>query len=338
MIKCTVLAFIDAVHVIMPTNKRLRTTMHCEHLYCFDEFNSRLSAFTCAKLLFDYGQCSQQNINDAHYYFHQGQRPQVRYTAIILNHDVTLISRCYQPENPELSLVIMSMDEEKICFNGEWMGSSQIALISAQSSVPFAVNIPAKTRVLLAEMSHTSKQLSAFSSALIPLDVNEKYMTKLRKAANITDRSRLSKNALGGTLALLKLTSELQNQLPPLRPQSLKGRSRLPRKVLIPKIMALMEQEHIDLFSLNRTAETLNISTKTINLLFKHYIGFSPKRFYLLSKLFAFRQELQKPATQSIIQAASNINIVGWSRYASRYQALFGEMPNTTYQKGRNTI
>lgn len=309
-----------------------RPSLSSDHYYCFDEFNRRLSELICGKLLFDYDQCTRLNINEPHYYFHQGKRPQVRYTAIMLKHDVTLISSCYKPSNPKLSLVIMSIDEQKLCFNGEGMNASQIALICAQSSVPFTVNIPANTRVLLAEISDAGKKLHEFSNALIPLDVSHNYMAKMRKAADITDRAELTNSPLGGTRALLKLTTELQQQLPPLRPQSLKGRSRLPRKSLMPKIMALMEQDDAELFNLNRAAERLNISTKTINLFFKHYIGFAPKRFYLLTKLFAFRRELQKPTTQSVIQAANNINIAGWSRYAARYQRLFGEMPNKTYQ------
>ncbi|WP_017220425.1 helix-turn-helix domain-containing protein [Moritella dasanensis] len=303
-----------------------------DHFYFLDEFNIRLSELTCGKMMFDYDQCVEHNVNIPHCYFHQGKRPRVRYTAIMLKHDVTLISSCYQPSNTKLSLVIMSIDEGRICFNGVWLSKSQIALVSAQSSVPFVVNIPAYTRVLLAEIDDTGKQLREFSNALIPLDVNQQYMNKLRITADITDRGQLENSPLGGTRALLKLTTELQQQVPPLRPQSLKGRSRLPRKVLIPKIVSQMEQDGITPFSLNRTAEALNISTKTINQLFKHYTGFAPKRFYLLMKLFAFRQELQKPATESVIQAASNINIDGWSRYAARYQRLFAETPNKTYQ------
>lgn len=317
-------------------------TMHCDylpphalsakHYYCFDEFNTRLAELTCATLLFDYDLCSHQNINEAHYYFHQVQRPQVRYTAISLKHDASLISRDYKPLNINLSLVIMAIDDKKLCFNGVWMSTSQIALICARSRVPFTLKIPANTRVLIAEIDHMGKQLLEFSNALTPLEVNLDHMGKLRKAADITDRGELTKHTRGGTHALLTLTAELQDQIPPRRPQSLKGRSRLPRKVFMPKVMKLMEENNIALFTLNHAAESLNISTKTINLLFKYYTGFAPKRYYLLTKLFAFRHELQKPTTQSVIHAASNMNINGWSRYATRYQRVFGEMPHKTYQ------
>lgn len=320
--------------------------MHCnhspslssKHLYCFDEFNTRLHELTCARLVFDYDLCPHQKMNDPHYYLHQVQRPQVRYTAIKLKHDATLISRSYQPLNSGLSLVIMSIDDGDLCFNGTWMTTSQIALVCAKSHIPFTLTIPANTRVLLAEVNNISHQLLEFSNALTPLDVNPTYMAKLRQAADITDRNDLAKNPLGGTRALLKLTTELKEQIPPLRPQSLKGRSRLPRKVLMPKVMMLMEENNIERFTLNNAAETLNISTKTINLLFKHYTGFSPKRCYLLTKLFAFRRELQKSSTRSVIHAASNTNIDGWSRYAVRYQRLFGEMPYQTYQANHHPI
>jgi len=75
-----------------------------------------------------------------------------------------------------------------------------------------------------------------------------------------------------------------------------------------------------------------------LNQLFKHYTGFAPKRCYLLTKLFAFRRELQKPTTQSVIHAASNMNINGCSRYTVRYQRVFGEIPYQTYQATRHPI
>ncbi|UJF18299.1 hypothetical protein L0B53_14915 [Vibrio sp. SS-MA-C1-2] len=328
---------------------RAGVSLKSDNLYQvnFDTLRDTIEPMVNGMLLFDYD-CNSVNLaknksmKDKAFTLIQLTRPNVQYTVLQTTKKLFLYSKhfqCYNAsqENRQTTLIITALNDIPICFNGFWLKETQIGLVSNRSHVPFSLIVPANCLIMIAELNIQDNKLTRFSDAMVPLNINNQYINKLRGAAKIVYQTPSINPGIGGTEALLNLLYDLVQQLPPLRPQSLKGPSRLSRKDLIPKVLNHMENDESQLLTLNTLADNLNISSKTINLLFKHYVGIAPKRASQLIKLFKFRKVLQQSDIHSVLDATVLANIDHWSRYSIRYQQLFLEKPNQTLKTANST-
>ncbi|MDA0108000.1 hypothetical protein OH456_07585 [Vibrio sp. La 4.2.2] len=308
----------------------------------FEQLSSEITAIANCKVLFDFPN-EPNHVIERQYGFLQINRPTIRYTAFTTPHALILYSALFKPEcalqtrlhSPEITLMITTMESQSVCFNGSWINTDQVAIVSSRSEVPFALFIPQNTTVILSEIAEPSRKLKSFSDSLVPVTVSKRNLDKFKAVGKFVFEQPTEKQGHGGTKAVLDLITVLLDELPPLRPQSLHGPSRRPRKHLMTKIVKMMEQKTTRVMSLKQIANELDISTKSINLFFKEYLFIAPKRFYLLVNLFKFRNILIQGKCSSVLEATVLSGVDGWSRYSERYQKLFGEKPYDTFMKSK---
>ena len=83
---------------------------------------------------------------------------------------------------------------------------------------------------------------------------------------------------------------------------------------------------------------TLDVSERSIQNGFQKYLGVSPRKYMELCRLHRARKQLTagSPPETTVTKVATQLGMWDFGRFASRYQAIFGEQPSETLSRRRN--
>jgi AraC family ethanolamine operon transcriptional activator len=89
--------------------------------------------------------------------------------------------------------------------------------------------------------------------------------------------------------------------------------------------------------SIGELARALGVARRTLELAFRDYIGLSPARYLVVSRLNAVHRELLNACedNQRVVDLAARHGISHLGRFASDYRQMFGELPSQTLGRAR---
>lgn len=118
----------------------------------------------------------------------------------------------------------------------------------------------------------------------------------------------------------------------------LPGRPRLQREEVIRSAKKYLEARHKENVYVEELAIAAQVSERTLRTVFNEYYGVGPVKYLQLRKLNQVHRALNVADPEE--QLVSNILMAHgeweFSRFASRYRRLFGELPSDTLQRKRS--
>lgn len=116
-----------------------------------------------------------------------------------------------------------------------------------------------------------------------------------------------------------------------------KGRTKIPRQEIIRRSGELLEARHGEHVSVEELAVAARVSQRTLRTAFNDYFGTGPGQYLQLRRLNQVHRALK--AAESETNLVSDIllahGVWEFSRFASRYRRLFGELPSETLRSKR---
>ncbi len=116
-----------------------------------------------------------------------------------------------------------------------------------------------------------------------------------------------------------------------------KGRPKLSREELIRRSMELLEQHKGKPVLISELATKAEVSERTLRTAFNEYFGLGPHHYLQLRQLHQVHRLLRtaEPEAVSVSDVILQYGVWEFSRFASRYRRLFGELPSETLRKKR---
>jgi AraC family ethanolamine operon transcriptional activator len=113
------------------------------------------------------------------------------------------------------------------------------------------------------------------------------------------------------------------------------GRPRLSRWEIIRRSKVLLEERVDKLVRLEELAVAAEVSERTLRTAFNEYFGVGPVRYLQLRQLHQIHRALRAadPEAVSVSKVLVAHGVWEFSRFASRYHRLFGELPSVTLRK-----
>jgi AraC-like DNA-binding protein len=110
------------------------------------------------------------------------------------------------------------------------------------------------------------------------------------------------------------------------------GRPRLPRREIVRRSLQFLEERPTEPVSLKEMAAVSGASERTLRTAFKEYFGVGPIRYLRLRKLNQVQRVLRGSDVDAVSVGDVLIEHGVWefSRFASWYRRLFGELPSET--------
>lgn len=300
--------------------------MQVNESFTFDEFSEKLwSLFHGQALIPQF----TSPMSKASFTFQSLERESVNFYLFESPEPFVLFSSHLPSSEYSKTLLLLDINNQGLRFNGIACKDNQFALVSEKSQLPFCFQIPAKAAILVCDIKSNNKKFNQLCSSMVPVNCELSYAQELKDITKKVCATFPNHTSDIGAQSLKHIVELLSFHPTPMRPHALTGRSRLPRKDFIPKCIELMAEmsstEAITLLSQEK-----KISEKTIRNAFKVTMGFTPKEFEQISKLFAFRRALKQPEIMTVFEAAIASDVYRWSRYASRYSKIFNELPIET--------
>lgn len=146
-----------------------------------------------------------------------------------------------------------------------------------------------------------------------------------------------SSNAASSVAAeLLKIASSYVGQPKNVEPRPI-GRTRLPRQEIIQRSTKLLEARHGEHVSVEELAVAAGVSQRTLRTAFNDYFGVGPLHYLQLRKLNQVHRALMAadPEASLVSDILMAHGVWEFSRFASRYRRLFGELPSETLRRKR---
>jgi len=130
---------------------------------------------------------------------------------------------------------------------------------------------------------------------------------------------------------LLKVASVVVGQRQAGGPKQ-QGRPRLQRQEIIRRSKELLEQRDGQRVRIEQLAAAAEVSERTLRTAFSEYFGVGPVRYLQLRQLHQVHRALRAadPAAVSVSDVLVAHGEWEFSRFASRYRRLFGELPSQT--------
>lgn len=302
---------------------------HSDH-FTFDEFSEKLWDLFHGHALIPHFSSS---LDMANFTFQCIKRDNVNFYLFESPDPLVLFSFHLPLSFHSKTLLLLDVNNGGLRLNGIQCEDNQFALISEQSQLPFCFQIPAHSPILVCDVKSDNKKFNQLCHSMVPVNIDINYAQELKEVAKKASKAFPDHTSNIGAILLMRIVELLSFHPTPMRPEASAGRSRLPRKDFIPKCIDFMIEmsstEAIRLLSSQNS-----ISEKTIRNAFKYSVGFTPKEFEQISKLFAFRRALRQPETITVFDAAIASDVYRWSRYAIRYAKIFKELPRQTLEKG----
>ncbi|MDJ0902714.1 MAG: helix-turn-helix domain-containing protein [Xenococcus sp. MO_188.B8] len=113
------------------------------------------------------------------------------------------------------------------------------------------------------------------------------------------------------------------------------GRPKLPRHEVISRSKALLEEREGEPVQVSELVTAVGVSERTLRTAFNEYFGVGPIKYLQLRQLHQIHRELKKAAPEECTVGKVMVKYGVWefSRCASRYRQLFGELPSETLRK-----
>lgn len=113
------------------------------------------------------------------------------------------------------------------------------------------------------------------------------------------------------------------------------GRPRLPRQEIIRRTTVLLEERDGQRLLVRQLAAAAQVSERTLRTAFNEYFGVGPIRYLQLRQLHQVRRALRTADPEAVTVSDVLLAHGEWefSRFASRYRRLFGELPSETLQR-----
>ncbi len=113
------------------------------------------------------------------------------------------------------------------------------------------------------------------------------------------------------------------------------GRPRLPRQEIIKRSKDLLEKRYGKPVLLGELVDAAGVSERTLRSAFKEYFGLGPIKYLQLRQLHQIHRELKKadPEECRVSEIMIKYGVWEFSRCASRYRQLFGELPSKTLRR-----
>ncbi|MGI9521291.1 MAG: helix-turn-helix domain-containing protein [Hyphomicrobiaceae bacterium] len=111
-----------------------------------------------------------------------------------------------------------------------------------------------------------------------------------------------------------------------------RGRPAYTREDIVRDIRVLLHEHRASPLHLAKIAERMNISQRTLRQAFYDWYGVGPKRYFQLRQLQEVHRALKRacPDSSSVSNVLIEFNVFEFGRFASRYKAMFGELPSQT--------
>jgi AraC family ethanolamine operon transcriptional activator len=112
------------------------------------------------------------------------------------------------------------------------------------------------------------------------------------------------------------------------------GRPRISRQEIICRSKGLLEEregEHIQVSDLTARA---GVSERTLETVFKEYLGITPTHYLQLRNLWRIRRALRtaEPGEKTVTDILVDNGEYEFGRFAARYRRMYGELPSQTLQ------
>ena len=299
----------------------------------FDEFRRILSTRLNAELIMHgVGDNPVHSLTEPDYECFEASRNEVTFTLLSAP-DPLVAFNCQNTELPgDQAFLVLPLNEVDFYFNSIKLNAQQVGLTTHRSGAPLSVCAAAHCLWLVVSFTTYSRHLNLVSATNMPITLHSERMHSLRTAIN---HFLLAGQSTGTPILdqVHLLLKELESTPPPLRPQKNTGRSRLPRKHLVPSVIKVIRHHSSSAPFVNPVAEQLGVTPHSIIKMFKEVTGMSPKRYWLLRKLYLFRDALLSGDYVSVSDAAYSLDMNDLGRMSARYRKLFGEFPSETLIK-----
>jgi AraC family ethanolamine operon transcriptional activator len=135
---------------------------------------------------------------------------------------------------------------------------------------------------------------------------------------------------------LLNLTSLVAGKRQAGAPHQ-KGRPRFSRQEIVRRCQEQLEERDGELVHLEELAAAADVSERTLRTAFNEYFGIGPVRYLQLRQLHRVNRALKAsdPEAKSVTSVLVEQGVWEFSRFASRYRRLFGELPSETLRTKR---
>jgi len=135
---------------------------------------------------------------------------------------------------------------------------------------------------------------------------------------------------------LLKVAAEIVEGRQAGQP-GYEGRPRLPRPDIIRRSKDLLAEREGEPVLVEELAAEAGVSERTLRTAFHEYFGVGPVRYLQLRQLHQVHRALRaaEPDAVSVADVLLKCGVWEFSRFASRYQRVFGERPSETLRRRR---
>ena len=135
---------------------------------------------------------------------------------------------------------------------------------------------------------------------------------------------------------LLNVTSLVAGERQAGEPHQ-KGRPRFLRQEIIRRCQEKLEERDGELVHLEELAAAAEVSERTLRTAFNEYYGIGPVRYLQLRQIHRVNRALRAsdPKAASVTSVLLEHGVWEFSRFASRYRRLFGELPSETLRTKR---
>ncbi|ARN73189.1 helix-turn-helix domain-containing protein [Oceanicoccus sagamiensis] len=107
------------------------------------------------------------------------------------------------------------------------------------------------------------------------------------------------------------------------------------RKQTLDKARSFIAENPYEIIQVATLSKVAHTSSRTLDRVFKEYLGVSPKSYLLLKKLNAVQKELINNKEDSITEIANRWGFWHMGKFAADYKKTFGELPSATAKRFR---
>ena len=117
-----------------------------------------------------------------------------------------------------------------------------------------------------------------------------------------------------------------------------KGRPKTSRGEIIRRCLEFLDQQLLTSVRISELAAVAGVSERTLRTVFNEYYGIGPIQYLQLCNLHKVHRALKaaRPEETTVSQILMDHGEWAFSRFASRYSRLFGELPSTTLRNSKH--
>ena len=110
--------------------------------------------------------------------------------------------------------------------------------------------------------------------------------------------------------------------------QAAAGRTPLPRMVVLKQVAEYLNERDGEVAHTSEIAAAVGVSHPTLQRIFLEWYGVPPARYLNLKRIYLARRRLSSGQYNSVSEVATSCGFWELSRFASRYKAVFNELPS----------